>query len=68
MKYYFTFMQKQTLLKNKYIVIEGTYEEARAIMVKNFGDKWGFQYDEAGWRLDDGRTQAQAFRLRELFL
>lgn len=67
-KYYFTFMQKQTLLKNKFVVIEGTYQEAREIMVANFGDKWAFQYDEKGWLLDDGRTQQQAFMLRELYL
>ena len=67
-KYYFTFMQKQTLLKNKFVVIEGTYQEAREVMVANFGDKWALQYDEEGWLLDDGRTQQQAFMLRELYL
>lgn len=68
MKYYFTFMQKQSLLKNKFVVIEADYIEARKIMCKNFGDQWGFQYDEDSWRLEDGRTQAQAYMLRELFL
>lgn len=67
-KYYFTFMQRQPLLKNKFIVFEGTYQEAREQMVANFGDLWGFQYDEKGWILEDGRTQAQAYMLRELYL
>lgn len=67
-KYYFTFMQRQPLLKNKFIVFEGTYQEAREQMVANFGDLWAFQYDEQGWVLDDGRTQAQAYMLRELYL
>lgn len=67
-KYYFTFMQRQPLLKNKFIVFEGTYQEAREQMVANFGGLWAFQYDEKGWLLDDGRTQQQAFMLRELYL
>lgn len=30
----------------KYVRIWGTYSEARAKMVKKYGDKWAFQYEE----------------------
>lgn len=66
MKYYFTFTQKQSLLKDKYIVVEGTFGEAREQMFENFGAKWAFQYNEQEWIMDDGRTQAEAFNLTEL--
>ena len=29
---------------NKYVVIRGTYGEARAEMFRRHGDRWGFQY------------------------
>lgn len=44
--WYFTFMQSQTLLKNRYVCFSGTYSEAREAMVQNFGTKWAFQYGE----------------------
>lgn len=64
-KYYFTFMQSQTKLRNKYMTFWGTYEEARAKMVAHFGDKWAFQYDEAGWTID-GKTQAEIYGYTEI--
>ena len=45
--WYFTFMDRQTLLRDKYVKIFGTYDEARQIMVDNFESKWGFQYETA---------------------
>ncbi len=44
-KWFFTFMTKQTLLKNKIIIFEGDICETRNEMVKNFGAKWAFQYE-----------------------
>ena len=44
--WFFTFMQSQTALKNRYIKFAGSYEEARLAMVANFGTKWANQYSE----------------------
>ena len=44
--WYFTFMQKQADLKNKFVRIEGSYEEARMKMVERFGSSWANQYSE----------------------
>ena len=66
MRWYFTFMQKQTKLKDKYVVFDGPYTEARRQMTENFGDKWGFQYSEEEWLEKDGRTQAERFGLTEI--
>lgn len=38
-------------LKDRYVCIRGTYDDARAAMVRGFGRKWAFQYgseEEAG--------------------
>ena len=49
-KYYFTFGIGQSLLANRYVVIEAeNYEAAREIMVESFGTKWAFQYTEKEW-------------------
>lgn len=63
MKYYFTFMQRQTKLKNKFVVFEGTYSEAREQMVENFGSLWAFQYDEKQWEKDN---QVELYGLEEI--
>lgn len=50
-KFYFTFGIRQSLLANRYVVIEAeNYEAAREIMVESFGTKWAFQYPEEKWR------------------
>lgn len=67
-KYYFTFMQKQHELKNKYVVIEGTYISTRKAMCRVYGDQWAFQYDEKGWKNADGVTQAEQYGLTEVKL
>lgn len=65
-KYYFTFMQGQSKLQNKYVSFwDATYEGARAKMVANFGTLWAFQYDEKGWVVE-GRTQAEIYGLTEI--
>ena len=48
-KWYFTFMQKQKELKNKYVVIEGSFWNARAKMIERYGEAFGFQYSEEGF-------------------
>ena len=44
-KWYFTF-GVGCLMRGYIICIEGTFEEARAKMVAQFGTKWCGQYDE----------------------
>lgn len=46
-------------MKNKFVRIHGTFDEARAEMIRRFGKTWAFQYadeDEAGverWHLTE---------------
>ncbi len=43
--FYFTFMQKQGLLKDKFVCIHAPDEDAaRQIMSESFKDFWGFCY------------------------
>lgn len=50
-KYFFTFGIGQTLLANRYVLIEAeNYEAAREIMVETFGLLWCWQYAEKEWR------------------
>ncbi len=53
--YIFTFCDN-SIYKNCFVKINGEYIDARHIMIKNYGESWGFQYtniDEAGvLRLD----------------
>ena len=63
MKWYFTFMQRQKILKDKFVVIEGDAETALKIMVENFGHLWAFQYSEREWQDKD---QVQMFNLKEI--
>lgn len=45
------FAEDGTTLRNRFVRIHGTYDEARAEMFRLFGRKWAFQYaseDEAG--------------------
>ncbi len=63
MKWYFTFMQRQTKLKNKFVVFEGTFAEARQQMNENFGTLWAFQYDEKEWKKDN---QVELYGLEEI--
>lgn len=63
MKWYFTFMQRQKILKDKFVVIEGDAETARKIMVENFAHLWAFQYSEKEWQEKD---QVQMFNLKEI--
>ena len=65
-RYYFTFMQKQTLLKKKYVVLTGTTLGTRKEMWKNFGSKWAHQYSEDEWLEDGVFTQAAKYNLTEL--
>lgn len=59
--WYFTFMQKQSLLKDRYVKIYGTMKEARKIMFENFGDNWANCYT-----CQNFESQIQKFGLREL--
>lgn len=65
-KYYFTFMQKQTGLKDKFIVFEGGYIETRKAMSRRYQDQWAFQYSEEQWILPNGKTQAEEYGLTEV--
>ena len=44
--WYFTFMQKQSGLNDKYVKIYGTFNQARLKMFKKFGSEWFSQYNE----------------------
>jgi len=59
--WYFTFVGKQNILRNKYVKISGTYSEARKKMCENFGDLWGFQYSE-----EDFLPQIEQYGLTEI--
>lgn len=49
-KYYFTFGIGQSILANRYVLIEAeNYEAAREIMLESFGTKWAFQHTENEW-------------------
>lgn len=61
MKWYFTFMQKQVDLANKFVCFEGTFYEAREKMVKQYGDQWAFQYSEK-----DFAGQPEMYGLKEI--
>ena len=51
-KYYFTFGDEQ-LNGGCYVEIESeNYFTAREEMVKRYGTKWAFEYDEKEWNLD----------------
>ena len=51
MKYYFTFMQRQPFLKNRYLCIVGSsYRAAREMVFAAIGDQWAFQYSEEEWK------------------
>ena len=47
-KWIFTFGSGQRY-QGHYVVMTGTYYEAREKMVEKYGDKWGFQYSEQEW-------------------
>lgn len=47
--WYFTFGQGQQF-SGHYVIIYGTYEQARTTMFEMFGTEWGFQYSEAAWK------------------
>jgi len=59
--YYFTFMGKQTDLKNKYVKINDTYLAARGRMCAIFSDQWAFQYTE-----EEFLPQIEEYGLTEL--
>ena len=61
--WYFTFCQKQSLLKNRFVKIHGTFNEARSIMMDNFGTLWAFQYSEEEWKESN---QEERFNLKEV--
>ena len=63
--YYFTFCFGQPQA-GCFVKLTGTYNEARSKMFLLYGDKWGFQYDEAGWVDSNGISQEQKFHLTEL--
>jgi len=59
--YYFTFMGRQTDLKNKYVKINDTYLAARGRMCAIFSDQWAFQYTE-----EEFLPQIEEYGLTEL--
>lgn len=59
--YYFTFMQRQEGLKDKYVKIQGTRTETRQEMFRRYGEEWAFQYDE-----DDFLSHIELYNLTEL--
>jgi len=64
--WYFTFMIKQTKLKDRFVKFENmTYEEAREKMVEAIGDQFAFQYSEEKWKLT---KQEERFGLKEIKL
>ena len=63
--WYFTFGSGQPHANQFFVVKNATYDEAREKMVHAFGQRWGFQYDEAGW-VQDGVSQAEEYNLTEI--
>lgn len=61
MKWYFTFMSRQTLLATRFVCFEGTFAEARKQMFDNFGEMWAFQYNE-----EEFKRQSELYELKEL--
>ena len=59
-RWYFTFCGNSPL-HDRYVMFEGTYEEARKQMFEVFGDKWAFQYSR-----DDFIPQIIKFGLKVL--
>lgn len=51
-KWYFTFGCGQ-LLHNHYIIINGSFSEARKKMYEQFGSCWSNQYSESQWKQED---------------
>lgn len=59
MKYYATFLNGQSMLKNMYVVIEAPcYEAAHNLMQENFATRWGSLY---GW--EEFKHQTEEFSL-----
>lgn len=51
---------------DRFLVVRGaTFEEAREVMIRWFGTRWAFQYDEAAWH-KHGVSQAERYGLVEL--
>ena len=46
MNWYFTFMFKQSKIKNRYVKVPGSYSDARSILYGIIGEKFAFQYRE----------------------
>lgn len=63
-KWYFTFGIGSALGKH-FITFHGTYVEARAKMVENFGTHWAFQYSEKEWK-KDGISQQRLYNYTEI--
>ena len=64
--YYFTFGFGQQY-PNCFTKIEAEdYSKAREAMVDKFGLKWAFQYSEKQWFNEEGISQQEEFRLKEI--
>lgn len=59
--WYFTFMQRQHGLQDKYVKIKGSYQHAREEMCRRYGNEWAFQYNE-----EDFIPQIKDYGLEEL--
>jgi hypothetical protein len=64
--WYFTFIGKQHSLANRYIKVNGTYDEARTKVFNAIGDKWGFQYSEDTMVFSDFYFELTEISLDEL--
>lgn len=63
--WYFTFGVGQPYHRC-FVVFNGTYEKARAKMIRSFGQQWAFQYSADEWVNEDGVTQEVEYGLRRL--
>ncbi len=43
--WYFTF-GNGSILRNNFVVVPGTYDEARTKIAERYGNKWAFQYSQ----------------------
>jgi len=59
--WYFTFKYQDKELRNKYMVIHGTYESARNTIIELREDSWSFQYSK-----DEFKGQVEQYGLTEV--
>jgi hypothetical protein len=65
-KFYVTYGMGTNLGYCFSIVEADNYAHARNILHRTIGSKFAFCYTESEWILDDGKTQQERYKLREV--